>query len=898
GSVNLFLLCLLNFPGLFSDLDGGKAETLGIKSYGVSMTSLEEVFMKLEEDNSTENLQEMIESTMETENVHVHKNRVSPLTVADVQTTEVNIDTDLLDLEKQTENLSTRQFKAMVKMWALLNFRNKANLIFALVLPVVFVVVGMVINKTATNITKDLTPTPLSLMGLPAYAKMRNIPSGAPNLLLRNSDGSPANDWVNLINSTYYTDVFDNTTNLLSIAPHYAGMDISKLLYTTSFASAFSIFYNATAPHSIPMILNALSNSLFSLQANKSGVATTSFISATNLPWTGKEDNNRYNQGAFSSIILIGMAFISVAPTFSVYMVKDRETKFRTQLRSAGVSFWMYWGTHLCVDLIKYSFPGILCVIVVLIMQLDSLSSAGAVGSLILLVLFYIPSATMFAYLASYMFDKAVTCQQFIVTIFIFLGLLPYSAVSVLDMLAEQDIARILHIVFCLIDPPYIIFGGMYYIDKIYRVNVFYSLGTVEDSDYFKLENNIVYTYIICLVDIVTVFMLLRMLDIKNTGGDVKEAFPCHEKQNTIPHTNSDVIQNEDDDVKAERERVKAIFNKNNLEGPVAIAENLRKEFEKNKSKRTCCGKGEKEIKTAVRNVSFAVDEGEVFGLLGPNGAGKTTLLNMMVAEMGPTKGRVVVGGYDIQSCMSEAFQAMGYCPQHDALEELMTLKEHLILYATIRGVQEGKVNDIADWFIDQLKVQEHANKRSKKLSGGTKRKLSYAISMLGKPKIVLLDEPSTGMDPASKRFLWDTISSSFQNRERGSILTTHYMEEADALCSRVGIMVNGKLECLGPTQHLKNKFGSGYILEVKLKAGAANESTESVDQRMDTLEEYVFTMFPDAIIVERFGLRAQYKVPKNNVRSLAHVFSSLEEGKRTHDMEEYNFSQSSLEQI
>ncbi|XP_056019371.1 cholesterol transporter ABCA5-like isoform X3 [Ostrea edulis] len=897
------------FSGLFSELErstgvSSKAESLGIKSYGVSMTSLEEVFMKLEEDDTTVNLQELKESTSinDTDNGHFNKNRISPLTVTDINNTMVTIDTDLLDMEKQTENLAMRQFKAMVKMWATINFRSKANLILSLVLPVIFVIVGLVVNKTASDTTNNNTPSALNLVGLAAYARLKVSPPTVPDLLLGNSDGSSSSvEWTDLVNNSYYIDSFSNATDLLSVAPHYAGIAVSKLQQTGSpahFDSAFTIFYNSTAPHSIGMILNALTNSIFSLQANKSGVST-SVISTINLPWTGDDSNNRYNNGAFSSIILIGMAFVSVAPTFAIYMVQDRETKVRTQLRVAGVSFWMYWGTHLTVDLIKYSFPGILCVIVVLALQLDSLSSAGAVGTLILLVIFYVPVAVLFSYLASFMFSKSVTAQQFLLTLFIFIGLLPYSAVSMLDMFNIEDVARILHIVFCFIDPPYIIFGGLYYIDKIYRVKVFYFQGDVSESEYFKFENNISYIYLICIFDVVAIFMLLRMLDIKHTGGDVREAFPCYERKTTTPHTNSDVIDNEDDDVKAERERVKAVFDRNNIKGPMAITENLRKEFTKNKSQQRCCSPGQKaEIKTAVRNVSFAVDDGEVFGLLGPNGAGKSTVLNMMVAETGPTRGRVVVGGYDIQSCMSEAFKAMGYCPQHDALVELMTLKEHLTLYATIRGVREDKVNDLADWFIEQLKVQEHANKRSKKLSGGTKRKLSYAISMLGKPRIVLLDEPSTGMDPASKRFLWDTITSSFLNKDRGAVLTTHYMEEADALCSRVGIMVNGKLECLGPTQHLKNKFGSGYLLEVKLKAGIANESAESVDQRMDALEEYVFSMFPNAVIVERFGLRAQYKVPKADVHSLAQVFTSLEEGKQTHDMEEYNFSQSSLEQV
>lgn len=167
---------------------------------------------------------------------------------------------------------------------------------------------------------------------------------------------------------------------------------------------------------------------------------------------------------------------------------------------------------------------------------------------------------------------------------------------------------------------------------------------------------------------------------------------------------------------------------------------------------------------------------------------------------------------------------------------------------------------------------------------------------MLGKPKVVLMDEPSTGMDPQSKRFLWDTISQSFSGTERGAILTTHYMEEADALCTRVAIMVNGKMECIGATQHLKNKFSSGYLLEVKLKMEDVSDDEQG--RLLDELESFVMSLFPNAIRLEKFGTHAQYKIPKSDVPSLANVFASLEEGKQHHGMEEYSFSQSTLEQV
>jgi ATP-binding cassette subfamily A (ABC1) protein 5 len=213
---------------------------------------------------------------------------------------------------------------------------------------------------------------------------------------------------------------------------------------------------------------------------------------------------------------------------------------------------------------------------------------------------------------------------------------------------------------------------------------------------------------------------------------------------------------------------------------------------------------------------------------------------------------------------------------------------------------------------MEGLHIKEHANKFTKDCSGGTNRKLSYAMSMLGNPKIVLLDEPSTGMDPRSKRFVWDTVLASFQ-KDRGAILTTHSMEEADALCNRVGIMVKGELRCLGSTQHLKNKYGGGYMLEIKLK------HTDTSEEKWIEVEANIKSSFEEATLTESFVDRRTYAIPQSAVSSLASAFTSLEECeyylskefvlichklniyllvKVRFDIEEYSFGQTTLEQV
>ena len=148
-------------------------------------------------------------------------------------------------------------------------------------------------------------------------------------------------------------------------------------------------------------------------------------------------------------------------------------------------------------------------------------------------------------------------------------------------------------------------------------------------------------------------------------------------------------------------------------------------------------------VKHAVKKLNFSVKKGEILGLLGPNGAGKSTTMNIITADTNLDRGEIFVGGHDIVSSQSNAFQLTGYCPQHNPLYDDLTVRTHLNLYASVRGIKgRHNVNTIIDYLMKSLKITEHADKPCKNISGGTKRKLCFAISLLGQPEIVLMDEP------------------------------------------------------------------------------------------------------------------------------------------------------------
>jgi ATP-binding cassette subfamily A (ABC1) protein 3 len=168
----------------------------------------------------------------------------------------------------------------------------------------------------------------------------------------------------------------------------------------------------------------------------------------------------------------------------------------------------------------------------------------------------------------------------------------------------------------------------------------------------------------------------------------------------------------------------------------------------------------------------------------------------------------------------------IGYCPQHDAIFPMLTVEETIKFYALVKGIRTSKIHHVVEKAIRELNLKDHRNKLAGTLSGGNKRKLSVAMALIGNPPIILLDEPSAGMDPEARRFMWQVVEKISQRDKRSAvILTTHSMEEAEALSTKMGIMVRGGIfRCMGSSQHIKNKFGVGYEIEIKVKKSEYHE--------------------------------------------------------------------------
>jgi ABC-type multidrug transport system ATPase subunit len=214
----------------------------------------------------------------------------------------------------------------------------------------------------------------------------------------------------------------------------------------------------------------------------------------------------------------------------------------------------------------------------------------------------------------------------------------------------------------------------------------------------------------------------------------------------------------------------------------------------------------------AVRNVSLDMFYSQILVLLGHNGAGKTTLIDIISGHNRKTSGQIHIDGYDIDTHPAEARKRVGFCPQFDVLFERLTVYEHLYFYGIVKGATSELHAEI-EQLLQQSGLDVHRKKLSKALSGGYKRKLSLAIAMIAKSRILILDEPTSGMDPESRRKVWDFLQ--LIRHDRLILMTTHHMEEADALGDRIAVMSAGQVRCCGSALFLKKVFNAGYHLRI-----------------------------------------------------------------------------------
>ncbi|XP_062373279.1 phospholipid-transporting ATPase ABCA1-like isoform X2 [Sardina pilchardus] len=559
-----------------------------------------------------------------------------------------------------------------------------------------------------------------------------------------------------------------------------------------------------------------------------------------------------------SICVIFAMSFIPAS--FVLFLIQERVNKAKHLQFVSGVNPAVYWVANFAWDMCNYIVPCFIVIVIFLCFQQKSYVSPPNLPALILLLVLYGWAITPMMYPASWLFSVPSTAYVVLTCVNMFIGINGSIATFIMELFDDPNVKEINDIMkqVLLIFPHFCLGRGLLDMAMNQATATLYeSLG----EDVFKdpLSWDMVGKNLFAMtVQGVVMFAVTLLIQYK---------FCCSRRLVSVEPSSQ---AEEDEDVARERTRI--------LQGG-ADADLLRV------CDLTKVYRGKKV--PAVDRICVGVPAAECFGLLGINGAGKTTTFKMLTGDIGVSGGEAFLNGHSIRTEMQLVQQNMGYCPQFDAINDLLTGREHLEFYARLRGVPEKEVSMVAEWGIQKLGLLKYGNKSAGTYSGGNKRKLSTAMALIGCPPVVFLDEPTTGMDPKARRFLWDCILSVIK-QGRSVVLTSHSMEECEALCTRMAIMVNGQFKCLGSIQHLKSRFGEGYTVIVKVGGSPP---------ALGPVEEFVRANFPGSTLKERHHNTLQYQLPHGE-GALAAIFSRFTKHQKALSVEDYSVSQTTLDQV
>ncbi|NXO48196.1 ABCAA protein, partial [Aramus guarauna] len=835
------------FPDLFSGLDS--CSNQGIINYGVSMTTLEDVFLRLEE------------ATVDQEDDHVLgeewaeagprcPDEMEPGSLLLSDTGKAAVD----GLALWRQQVSTMAWVHFLKLKS-----SVKNLRSILLLYVIFLL-PLVLQLSLVAAWQSVSAWELSSARYFLPLGKRAL-SETTSLLVHNNTGTGIEDFIHTLESQDLTVEITSEENITEELKHNGAIKVSR----KGQSYRFTVLCHVEAINCFPVLVNVISNAL--LRALNSTV----HIRIWSHPFFSIDNPRFWDYFVSFYLVYMLLLFPGFPPHFAMGYMQDYKVGARAQLRISGLLPSAYWCGQALVDiplcwLLLFSMFGLQFAM--------SNKISGNIDSLFLLIMGtfgYGISIVLFIYLISFGFRKGWNCD-FWSFILIVVSIWLDNVLRVMDFSTDERVS--LYVVSLLI-PVYPLLGLTTNCQQV-------SGGTGMEGKAVNVATSFFQPYI----HSVGFIFLLRYLEIKH-GRAVLRKDPIFRisPRRESSHQHPEELDEEDEDVKAERAAVRnAIAAPSQEEKSVIIVSNLCKEYKIKQA-----GSIFKKKKMATKNVSFCVKKGEVLGLLGPNGAGKSTAIKMITGETTLTAGQVLMKrGDGASSHLQDHVPAfLGYCPQDDPLWPDLTVHEHLRVYAAVKGVCKEDADAAINRIVNALQLQDYLKKKPRKLSAGITRKLCFALCLLGNPTILLLDEPSTGMDPNGQHCIWKMIRATLNTQETGAILTTHYMEEAETVCDRVAIMVSGQLRCIGSIQYLKNKFGKGYLLEIKVKDPECT----------DLLHAEILRIFPSAARQERFPSLLVYKVPMEDALPLSQTFSKLEEAKRNFSLEEYSFSLNTLAQ-
>ncbi|ELK30082.1 ATP-binding cassette sub-family A member 3 [Myotis davidii] len=882
------------FESLFAKLEQ-KQKELGIASFGASVTTMEEVFLRVGK---------LVDTSMDIQAIQLpalqyqHERRAS----------DWALDSNLCGTMDPTDGIGAliedctaiklntgltlycQQFLAMFLKKATYSWREWKMVAAQVLVPVMSITLALL----AINYSSEIFDDPILKLTLGEYGRTV-VPFSVPGTSrLDQQLAEHLKDMLQAEGQEPREVLGDLEEFLIFRASVEGGGFNERCLVAASFRdvgerTVITALFNNQAYHSPATALAIVDNLLFKLLCGpQASITVSNYPQPRSALQAAKDQFNEGRKGFDIALnLLFAMAFL--ASTFSILAVSERAVQAKHVQFVSGVHVATFWLSALLWDLISFLIPTLLLLVVFKAFDVHAFTRDGHVADTLLLLMLYGWAIIPLMYLMNFFFSGAATAYTRLTIFNILSGIATFLMVTIMRIPAVklEELSRTLDHIF-LVLPNHCL--GMAFSSFYENYETRRYCTSSEVAAHYCRKYNIQYQenfyawsapgvgrFVTSLAASGFAYLILLFLIETDLLWRLKTCICAFRRRRGLMevYTRPSALP-EDQDVADERNRILAPSLHSPLDTPLVIKE-LCKVYE------------QRMPLFAVDKISLAVQKGECFGLLGFNGAGKTTTFKMLTGEETLTSGDAFVGGYSIRSDIGKVRQRIGYCPQFDALLDHMTGRETLVMYARLRGIPERHISAYVENTLRGLLLEPHANKLVRTYSGGNKRKLSTAIALLGEPAVIFLDEPSTGMDPVARRLLWDTVARA---RESGKaiVITSHSMEECEALCTRLAIMVQGQFKCLGSPQHLKSKFGSGYSLQAKVRSDGQQEALQE-------FKAFVDLTFPGSVLEDEHQGMVHYHLPGDDL-SWAKVFGVLEKAKEKYGVDDYSVSQISLEQV
>ncbi|XP_034142679.1 uncharacterized protein abca12 isoform X2 [Esox lucius] len=639
------------------------------------------------------------------------------------------------------------------------------------------------------------------------------------------------------------------------------------------------VWYNPEGHHTMPAYLNSLNNFILRTSLSAGKDPKKYGISVSSHPYPGEvQEEDAIVQGVVHILVALCVltGYSIMTASFVIYEVQEHHSGSKRLQHISGIGEPFYWAINFFYDMAFYMIPVALSVATVAAFQIPFLTDKQNLAAVSLLLVMFGFATFPWMYLLSGIFKDAEMAFISYVCINLFITINTIISTSIMYFLGQlnennesiHEVYRILCYVF-LIFPQFSFGNGLM---ELARVDMQVQILDVYGIDAYKnpfAMDMLGWMFISLFLQGFICFTLRLLLN----KWLMRKARSLFFQRKAVSET---VTMDEDEDVEAERRRMTsgaAVTDLLQVNQLTKVYQHMSKKIQ------------------AVKSLSVGIPAGECFGLLGVNGAGKTTTFKMLTGDISPTDGTAKIKDWDgrmvdIINCRNEGIN-IGYCPQVDALDGLLTGEEHLYFYARIRGIANRDMDQVVSYLLKKLELGYHRHTITDSYSCGTRRKLSTALALIGHPHILLLDEPSSGMDPRSKRHLWKIISEEVKGK-CAVVLTSHSMEECEALCTRLAIMVKGQFRCLGSLQHIKNRFGSGFTVKMYLAVSSCD---------VEVITNFMQHHFPSTYLKDQHSSMVEYHVPVAP-GGVADIFDQLESNKVPLQIKHFSVSQTTLDEV